>query len=222
MSKLREYKFMISSVILTTFISLHCLLTCIRCSEDYANEIENQNKIKNKNNIDGIINKMKDKHTWTIFKITITPGEVEQNIDILKTEDIVSKEYINGTNALLLNEEEAQKIKQKIELNNNENNNINNGILKDENSKDNNKSTYYVLVKNITIRKYQNYLCIPLFKKLEENAQKDKFTYTIEIFAANTTGVKDMSYMFCGCISLQNIDISGWNTDNVTDMSFMV
>ena len=230
MSKLREYK---SVVFWLIFVSLWIVGCDTCCKEDYANEIENQNEINNKNNIDGIINEMKDNHTWTIFKFTITPGEVEQNIDnqeikYIVSKDIVSNEYIDGTNPLLLNEEQAQKIKETMEINNNENININNenininnGILKDENSKDNNKSTYYVLVKDIRIREYEDDLYIPLFKKLEENAQKDKFTYTIEIFAANTTGVKDMSGMFKECNSLQSIDLSGWKTDNVTDMSGM-
>jgi len=125
MSKLREYKSIIASVILTTFISLHCSWTFIRCSDDQ--EIEKQNKI------DGIKNDMKYNHTWAIFKIIITPCEDVQNIDNLEIEDIVAKEYINNENnendktkALLLNEEEAQTIKGTMGINNFENNNINN------------------------------------------------------------------------------------------------
>ena len=72
---------MISSVILTTFISLHCF-TCIRCSDDHDKEIENQNEIINKNDIDDIIKKMEDNHTGTIFKIIITPGNGVKKLGI--------------------------------------------------------------------------------------------------------------------------------------------
>ena len=217
MIKLREYKSVISSVILTTFISLHCSWTFIRCSEGHSNEIENQKEINNKNKIDHIINETKDKYAWTLFKIIITPGEGVQNIDNLKIEDIVSKEYINNENnennepnAFFLSEEEAQK----IGINNNEN---------DKNDKkDNNKNTYYVLVKDITTKKDEYELNIPFFKNLQSNAQKNKFTYTIEIFAANTTGVEDMGHMFYRCVALTKIvGLNNWDTGNVTDMSYM-
>ena len=123
MIKLREYKSMISSVILTTFISLHCSWTFIRCSDDHTNEIGNQKEINNKNKIDHIINEMENNHTWTIFKIIITPGRSTRKKDNLLIQDIVSKEYINNENyffnlfnrkhnALLLDEGAAQKNKR--------------------------------------------------------------------------------------------------------------
>ena len=92
MSKLREYKSMIASVILTTFISLHCSWTFIRCSDDHTKKIGNQKEINNKNKINNIINEREGKHTWTLFKIIITPGEGGQNINNLKIQNIVSKE----------------------------------------------------------------------------------------------------------------------------------
>ena len=225
---LRGYKSIISSVILTTFISLHCF-TCIRCSDDHDKEIENQNEIINKNDIDDIIKKMEDNHTGTIFKIIITPGEDVQNIDNLKIEDIVSEEYNNNennenneANALLLNEEEAQKIKETMEINNNENININNNENNKNDNKDNNENTYYVLVRDITTKKNEDDTYRSLFKKLEENPQQNKFTYTIEIFAANTTEVTVMSGMFVGCESLTKIvGLDKWKTDKVTNISGM-
>ena len=229
MSKLREYKSIISSVILTTFISLHCSWTFIRCSDDHTKKIGNQKEINNKNKIDHIINEMENNHTWTIFKIIITPGEGGQNIDNLIIEDIVSKEYINNennennkANAFLLNEEEARTIKGTIGINNNENININNAILNDENSKDNNKNTYYVLVKDIATKKDENDFYITLFSTLKNTAIINKFTYSIEIIDANTTEVTDMSHMFDGCRALTEIKgLDKWNTSSVTDMSCM-
>ena len=86
--------------------------------------------------IDVITKDLENNHTWTIFKIIITTGGRN-----LKIQNIVSNEYINNenneTNALLLNEEEAQI----FEINNNENININN------------ENTYYVRVKDITTKK---------------------------------------------------------------------
>ena len=37
----------------------------------------------------------------------------------------------------------------------------------------------------------------------------------------NTKNAKNMSYMFCDCSSLKSINLSNFNTNNVTDMSFM-
>ena len=37
----------------------------------------------------------------------------------------------------------------------------------------------------------------------------------------NTDSVTNMSGMFCGCSSLQTLDLSGWNTAKVTDMRWM-
>ena len=33
--------------------------------------------------------------------------------------------------------------------------------------------------------------------------------------------LKNTSFMFCGCSSLTNIDLSNFNTNNVTDMKWM-
>ena len=38
----------------------------------------------------------------------------------------------------------------------------------------------------------------------------------------NTTNVTDMSYMFSECSSLTNLNLSSFNTTNVTNMSFML
>ena len=37
----------------------------------------------------------------------------------------------------------------------------------------------------------------------------------------NIQNVTDMSYIFCGCKSLTNINLSNFNIQNVTDISFM-
>lgn len=37
----------------------------------------------------------------------------------------------------------------------------------------------------------------------------------------NTSNTKDMSFMFAGCINLENLDLSNFDTSNVTDMKFM-
>ena len=37
----------------------------------------------------------------------------------------------------------------------------------------------------------------------------------------DVSNVRDMSYMFDGCTSLQNLGVSGWDVSNVRDMSYM-
>jgi prepilin-type N-terminal cleavage/methylation domain-containing protein len=44
---------------------------------------------------------------------------------------------------------------------------------------------------------------------------------TIDLSSFNTSNVTDMSYMFFGCINLTNVDLTKLNTSNVTDMSHM-
>ena len=42
-----------------------------------------------------------------------------------------------------------------------------------------------------------------------------------DIDELNTTNVKNMSYMFPGCVSLTSLDLSSFNTSNVKNMSYM-
>ena len=43
----------------------------------------------------------------------------------------------------------------------------------------------------------------------------------LDVSEFKTSNVKDMSCMFDGCESLTSLDVSGFNTSNVTDMSYM-
>ena len=43
----------------------------------------------------------------------------------------------------------------------------------------------------------------------------------IDLSNFNAQNVTNMSFMFYKCSSLTNIDLSNFNTQNVTDMSFM-
>ena len=43
----------------------------------------------------------------------------------------------------------------------------------------------------------------------------------IDLSSFDTKNVTDMSGMFCGCINLKNLNLSSLNTENVTDMSYM-
>ena len=115
MIMLRGYK---SVVFWLIFVSLWIIGCDPRCNDEDEDEIikenennkkneedetkenrdTNVNNVNNKNNIDDIINEIENKHTWTIFKIIITPGEGGQNINNLKIQNIVSKEYINNKN----------------------------------------------------------------------------------------------------------------------------
>ncbi len=46
--------------------------------------------------------------------------------------------------------------------------------------------------------------------------------HEIDVTGLDTSGVTDMSYMFCDCSNVTNgIDVSGFDTSNVTDMSYM-
>ena len=44
---------------------------------------------------------------------------------------------------------------------------------------------------------------------------------SIDLSSFNTNNVTNMSYMFSGCKSLESIDLSLFNTNNVTNMSHM-
>ena len=44
---------------------------------------------------------------------------------------------------------------------------------------------------------------------------------SINLSSFNTTKVKNMSWMFFGCSSLQSINLSSFNIINVKDMSYM-
>ena len=48
-----------------------------------------------------------------------------------------------------------------------------------------------------------------------------EYLTNIDLSNFNTQNVTDMSYMFFGCHSLTNIDLSNFNTQNVTNMSCM-
>jgi surface protein len=44
---------------------------------------------------------------------------------------------------------------------------------------------------------------------------------SIDLSGWDTNNVTNMSYMFNNCNSLTSIDLSSWNTNNVTNMSYM-
>ena len=44
---------------------------------------------------------------------------------------------------------------------------------------------------------------------------------SIDLSSFNTNNVTNMSFMFSGCSSLNSIDLSEFNTNNVTNMSLM-
>ena len=44
---------------------------------------------------------------------------------------------------------------------------------------------------------------------------------SINLSSFNTNNVIDMSYMLFGCKSLESIDLSPFNTNNVTNMSYI-
>ena len=63
-----------------------------------------------------------------------------------------------------------------------------------------------------------------IMEKLTPRSTKDWFRDLPELESiqglnlVNTDNVKDMSYMFAGCLSLQSIDADSWNVKNVTNM----
>ena len=44
---------------------------------------------------------------------------------------------------------------------------------------------------------------------------------SIDLSSFNTNNVTNMSHMFLGCKSLESIDLSPFNTNNVTNMSYI-
>ena len=44
---------------------------------------------------------------------------------------------------------------------------------------------------------------------------------TLDLSGWKTSNVKDMSWMFQGCSSIESLDLSGWDTSNVENMSLM-
>ena len=59
---------------------------------------------------------------------------------------------------------------------------------------------------------------VKLFHKLFYNCCCIEYIYFKKSYRKNIT---DMSYMFCGCLSLKKLDLSNLNTSNVTDMNNM-
>ena len=45
---------------------------------------------------------------------------------------------------------------------------------------------------------------------------------SLDLSNFNTQNVTDMSYMFCGCNSLSSIDLSNFNTQNVINMGYIL
>ena len=56
-----------------------------------------------------------------------------------------------------------------------------------------------------------------ILKKIFDNLQLNKLNLT----NFNTDNVTDMSYMFAGCSSLKELNIYKFNTSNVNNMSYM-
>ena len=240
---------MISSVILTAFISLHYSWTYISCSDGYAKEIENQNRNNNKNKIGDIIKETKGKHTWAIFEITI---EIKKNDFPRLKEDFIKKglkifmsqsycikddNLYKGTIGeegpkayMLINKEEAENIAISIKKNENtkKKNETNfkegKGIPKNN---ENVKIPFYILVEDISTYnidanshnadKTKNH-----FETLDNYCNSKGFTYSIKIFAADTSDVTDISFIFSNCKALTKIaGLENWNIKNVTDMGCM-
>ena len=44
---------------------------------------------------------------------------------------------------------------------------------------------------------------------------------TLDVSNFNTSNVTDMYYMFCNCSKLTTLDVSNWDTSKVTDMRLM-
>ena len=215
---LQRYKSRVLSFVLTTFISLHCF-TSIRCSDDYTKEIEKQNEINNtKNDIDDIINDIKNKHTWAIFEITI---EIEGNDFPRLKEDFnkkglkifMSKSYridddnlYEGTTSkktkayMLKNKEDAVELANSIKKNEDKKK-VKEGEKINEN-KEIVKIPFYILVEDISTynidanqyavnAKSKNHV-----KTLDNYCDGKGFTYSIKIFAADTSDVTDISFIF--------------------------
>ena len=61
-----------------------------------------------------------------------------------------------------------------------------------------------------------------IIKLINEKCEiKMKIEETLEIKLRQIKTVKDISYMFSGCTTLESIDASNWDATNVTDMSYM-
>ena len=176
---------------------------------------------------------------WAIFKLTFIPGRQPFN----GIENIVSKEYceIDGQkNAFLLSKKEAERVaevlqkaikekKSDIEIN-------------IEEAKDNDEEIreIYILIVDITSRvkkkcqgKMEEIEKKGVYNEGEEGKNKDKKTtmaglfepleydkFKIYILAADTRGVKNMSYMFSYCRFVSQIEgLENWDTKNITNMS---
>ena len=61
-----------------------------------------------------------------------------------------------------------------------------------------------------------------IIKLINEKCEiKMKIEETLEIKLRQIKTVKDISYMFSGCTTLESIEASNWDTTDVTDMSYM-
>ena len=268
---LREHK---SVMFWLIFVSSWIIGLCPCCNEeDTFSKIEEQPHF---NDVTRYLTKsLSSQKKWTFFKIAITPKDKNTNIS-LRTKDIVSEEYIRNKNKGNNNEDVnnidtwQNNINENVILkkfNNHKLNayivgysdvnftagniinaekNMNNNEEGDNNEEGTQKIYYYVLIKDIT---HKANVYKSLFSALEETAENKKFSYSIEIIAANTTEVtdmrnmffecgklteieglekldtskvEDMSCMFLGCYDLKSLpNISNWHTNKVTNMSHM-
>ena len=70
-----------------------------------------------------------------------------------------------------------------------------------------------VVIRNLDVSLVEDFSW--LFKDITNGVK------SLDLSGWKTSGVKNMSWMFCGCRILESLDLSGWNTSNVKTMNDM-
>jgi len=169
----------------------------------------------------GILNRIQDKYN-IIHYCSTDHGSSGSPILRLSNKKIIGihkegvNDYNKGTllkypiNEYLNKKNEINEIKLKIEI---EKEDINKDIYfldnteNHDNLKELNELNSEIFINN---KKYKYTKC---FKPEKEGLYEIKIKFNINI--------KDCSYMFCDCYNLTYVDLSSFDTKNVTDMSFM-
>ena len=75
------------------------------------------------------------------------------------------------------------------------------------------KQGEHVVIQNIDVSRIED--LSDLFRDITDGVK------TLDLSGWKTSGVKDMSWMFGGCKTLESLDLSGWDVSNVKTMNDM-
>jgi len=178
----------------------------------------------------------KDDNIGTIFNSILFDIQQQKNNKINKSNmNQKSNNLLNNINKNEINCVYNKKDKETIHLLHDFNLNISDEYKKlyEESKKNINENNIEIYINNKKIKfnyKYESNKIGKIKVKFKFNKLLTSISHmfsfcssleSIDLSSFNTNNVTDMRSMFCGCSSLKSIDLSSFNTNNVTNMSCM-